>query len=268
VRRPLTLVFLVALVVPLAAACGGDDDSTRTRDTRQGSPSLLGRSFVSTTVTEGGRPRPLAPRTELSLAVTPDGSIDAGAGCNHMSGGADIEPDRLIVTDLGTTDMGCDQTRMDQDTWFAGFLQAGPTYRLDGAELTLTAKGTVIRFTDRKVAHPDRPLAGTTWRIDGFVDGDVASSLPAGVVATLRIDGGRLAFANHGCNSGGADVRVTSRELTVGPLMTTQMACEPGPAEVEAKVGEVLRGTVAYRIESDGLTLTRGDHGITLVTKD
>jgi heat shock protein HslJ len=155
---------------------------------------------------------------------------------------------------------------MDQESWYTGFLAANPSYRLDRDTLILTAKGTTITFTDRKVAHPDRPLEGTTWHLDGFVDGDMASSLPAGLAATVRITGKQLTF--EGCNTATATVRHDDRTVDVGPFTFPHpKPCPSGPAEVGSKVTKVLQGEVAYAIDGDTLTLSRGGHGLTLVAR-
>jgi heat shock protein HslJ len=65
-----------------------------------------------------------------------------------------------------------------------------------------------------------------------------------------------------GCNTGGGAVEVTADTLTFGQIVTTDMACEAGPASVESAVLGILSGTVDYTIDADMLTLDAGGAGL------
>ncbi len=226
---------------------------------------LDGRTFLSTSVT----PRDLVPGSQIRLTFD-DGSLSAQAGCNSM--GADnvrVDGGRLVVTGgLFMTEMGCEEPLMAQDEWLLDVLGSGPQITLGGDNLTLrTADGTLIELVDRRVADPDRPLTGTTWRLDGIISGTgpggTVSSIPEGVTSTLRItDDGQLQLS-PGCNSGGGQVEIGDENLTFSPVVTTQMACADPQMRVEGAVARVVQeGDVAYSIEAARLTLTRGDHGL------
>src|SRR5689334_11260610 len=109
--------------------------------------NLWGRTFLSTTVTEKGQDRPLVPDTRLTLTFQ-DGNVSAHAGCNHMTGGVDVDGERLVVERLAATRMACDAPLMEQDAWLAEFLSDGPTWRLDGDDLVLSTGDTEIRLVD------------------------------------------------------------------------------------------------------------------------
>jgi heat shock protein HslJ len=257
VRR--LIPFVLALVL-VTGACG-DDDDTQASDPPDG--PLAGRSFVATKVAVDGKPKALVDGTELSLGFEQGSKLSANAGCNSLFGTAKVADGRIEVSEMGGTEMACDQPRMDQESWYGELLGSDPAYSLDGDELTLTVDTTVITFTDEAKAHPDLPLEKTVWQVDGFVDGGTASSAPAGASASVQIDGGELTFTNEGCNSGRTQVEVTDGSIEVAPMTMTKMACPQAPMEVENKVTAVLDGTVTYAIDGDSLTLTKGDHGIT-----
>jgi heat shock protein HslJ len=265
VRRLIPLFLAAALLV---TACGDDDDTHAegSSDQPAGGP-LAGRSFVATKVTVDGKPKPLVEGTELSLAFEQGGKLAASAGCNSLFGTAQVADGRIRVSQMGGTDMACDQARMAQETWYGEILSSDPAYSVDGDELTLTAEKTVITFTDALEAHPDFPLEKTVWQLDGFVDGHTASSAPGGASATVQFDAGELAFTNEGCNSGRTQVEVADGSIEVAPMMMTKMACPLAPMEVENKVTAVLDGTVSYVLEGETLTLTKGDHGLTFRVK-
>ena len=75
-------------------------------------------------------------------------SIDALAGCNHMSGNASWDTGTLKLNDnLAMTEMGCKSALMDQDKWLA-ILQSSPQLAVDGNILTMTNDTTAIRLTE------------------------------------------------------------------------------------------------------------------------
>src|SRR5690349_8000227 len=110
VRRWKTVLLMVLLPVLGPAGCGG---GTATG----GGP--WGRTFVSQSTS-----RPLVPGTRIELRFS-DGKVGFQAGCNSVGGDARIDGGRLVVGEVTSTAMGCDQPHAEQDTWFATFLQAG-----------------------------------------------------------------------------------------------------------------------------------------------
>lgn len=226
-----------------------------------------GRTFLSASVTEEGKPRPLVAGTRIRLAFR-DGTVGTDAGCNQFGGDARLDGDRLVVTNLGGTEMGCDQALMDQDEWLTEFLGSRPALRLDGDALTLTAGSTVVQFSDRRVVDPDRPLRGTRWEVDTLLDGDVASSLPAGAEAYLTFgDGGKIT-GHDGCNAFSGDYDVRESLITVSKLISTRKACPGEVGRAADAVQEVLGEDMVYRIEAGRLTLdTMSGKGLGLRTE-
>ena len=243
-----TLLFLAASAVFLVA-CSAAGSS--------GPPAagLDGRTFLSTQVTGFD----LVPGTQVRLTFT-NGELSAQAGCNIMGGTYSIEGDRLRTTQMFMTEMGCDGPRQAQDEWLAGFL-GNVTFTLDGDTLVLTDGTVRLTLTDKEVVTPDQTLKGTRWMLDGIVSGDAVASVPVGVSASLTIEGGQ-ANVEAGCNMGGGSVEVTSDTITFGPIATTKMACEAGPAAVESAVLGVLIGSVDYTIDADVLTIRSGINGL------
>lgn len=217
--------------------------------------SLDGRTFLSTDL-QGAV---LVPGTRIRLAFA-DSNLSANGGCNTMGAAYSIEGDRLTTTQMSTTEMGCDEPRMQQDAWLARLL-GDVTFTLDGDTLTLTDGTIRLTLVDKQVATPDQPLEGTEWILDGIVSGDVVSSVPVGVTASIRIAGGRVEV-KPGCNSGGGTIEVTADRLTFGPIALTKKACESGAMSVETAVIAVLSGAVGYTIDADVLTIDAGDAGL------
>jgi heat shock protein HslJ len=180
-----------------------------------------------------------------------------------MGGAYRLDGDRLVATQLATTDMACDQPLMAQDEWVADLLN-GATITLDGDNLTLAKNGVRVTFLDRRTAEPDEPLLGTAWIVDTILSGDVASSVPVGARASLTFSAGRV-DVETGCNTGSGKVTISNDSIVIDAMILTQRACDADRTALEQAVTATLTGTVGYRIEANALTLTNGGHGLRLV---
>jgi heat shock protein HslJ len=271
------LAGLLAVAVLVLAACaapgvggrgsgtsgtGGTSGAAGTSPTGAGSTvgsalveALTGRTFLSTAVTG----HDLVAGSRISLEFRAPHSMHLRAGCNYLSGDFRLDDSRLSADQLAMTEMGCDKPLMQQDDWLADLLHQGMTVSLDGDHLTLATQDVRIVLLDRTVADPDRPLTGTTWILDGIIDGDTASSVPQGLTPTLRIDNGLVTFFD-GMNYYGGDpskgnVTVAPDEVRVtGDIVGTAIGCASGrTCSVDMSV---LTQDFQYRIEADRLTVT------------
>jgi heat shock protein HslJ len=232
-----------------------------------GSPvSVDGHDFLSTAVTQGGVARPLVDGTRIRIGFA-DGRISASAGCNSMGGSYRVDGGLLVLDGgLAMTEMGCDPPRHAQDDWLAAFLASRPALRLADNELALEAGGTVVRLLDREVADPDLPLVGTLWTVDSIITGDAVSSVPDGVVATLRFTGDGQVAIQTGCNQGGGRAAADATTIRFNEIVVTEMACGGPEGAMEAAVFAVVQtaAPVSYEIEAGRLTLIVGANGLGL----
>jgi heat shock protein HslJ len=112
---------------------------------------LWGRSFVSTSVTESGRQRPLLPgtRVEVTFEDRQEGGVARwNVGCNTFGAPVVINEDRLNVGDIAGTTMGCAEERYAQDEWSNSFFASDPHWQLIGNRLTLAAGDTTIELVE------------------------------------------------------------------------------------------------------------------------
>lgn len=241
---------VVAVILVTASATEetltGDDIAKRLSD----------RSFLSVPGTGFGAEQNIAGGHRLTLEFQGD-RISAHAGCNTMSGSFSIEGDVLHVPLLAQTMKACPGPLMMQDRWVSTLLTSEPTIALSGHHLRITGTDGMVDLQDRSVADPDRSLTGTTWSLDGIGTDGAVSTVPSGVVSTLEIGPDGAIRVDTGCNRGTGTVSITERDITVGPLALTRMAC-PSPADqVEQAVMSTLQGQVGYTISGDSLTLAR-----------
>ena len=251
-----------ALLVLVLAVAGCGDRGTSAAG--GGDSPLRGRTFLSTAVTEGGKPYELPEKSRVRLRFTDDGRLIADAGCNSMQGQVSTGGGRIEVTELASTGMGCPGPLRDQDGWLAKLLSAKPSWKLDGSTLVVTSPSTEVTLADREVVEPDLPLQGTKWTLDTVVDGEVASNSPDMTKAWLLFDNGTVQVS-AGCNSGSGTYEVSGGTIRIGDVATTRKACEPELMTVESAVLAVLHGEVTYSIDSNRLTLKQsGGKGLGL----
>ena len=246
--------IVAVLLLLVLAGCGAQGAAQEQPAGQQPDP-LRGKTFRAMAVTEDGKPRQLAPKTELTVEFTDDGRLIARAGCNIMQGPVDTADGTLTVDGgLSTTEMGCDKPRHDQDEFVAGVLSANPKWELTDGRLTIRTATTVFDMAAED--RTKRDLKGTTWVLDTLVDGQVASSMPAGAPeVTLVFDGEKVVADTH-CNGYTAEYTLAGDTVTFQPGMSTMMACAPEIMQLEKAVADALRDEVTYEITADRLTFT------------
>ncbi len=246
-----------------ASACGSGSAGGTGPGTTAPTTALDGRAFTSTTVTEDGAPRPLVDDTVVTLSFHDD-ALTVNVGCNTMGGPVTTTDGALrLGPDMGSTAMGCDEERMDQDGWISSFLTATPVWTLDGDTLTITGGTTTIVLVDESVTNPDRPLVGTTWILESIVTGDTTSSVPNDVIATLDLTSDGSAVGTGTCNGYGATYTTAEDTITFEPRPTTLIGCPGSQPVVESAVGTTLAGEVSYTIDGDVVTFSHPDgHGL------
>jgi heat shock protein HslJ len=223
-------------------------------------PALDGRTFLSRSVTG----HELVAGTRIQLSFN-DGNLGATAGCNSLGAPYSLDGDTLVTEGQGMTqtEIGCDPPRHDQDEWLSGFLTSRPTVALSDSALTLTSQATTIELVDREVADPDRPLVGTTWRVDTIIDGEAASSVPDEGDVTLRFPTDETFEASsEGCTSVTGEMTLGPQTITFGDVTVDDIACPSPWAETLEVIGA---GETTYRIEAARLTIEAVDVGIAAV---
>jgi heat shock protein HslJ len=247
-------VAVAGAVLVAAVGCGGEEVAAP-----GGGDPLAGRTFLSETVTREGTAIELVDGTRISIEFS-DGELVARAGCNTLLTDVRIGAGRLETGLVGGTELGCDPARHEQDQWLSEFLASSPAWALDGDRLTLTASTAELVLLDRRVADPDRPLAGVRWVVDTIVTGETASSLAAGTEgsAWLLIEAETFQ-ASSGCRDIEGRVRVTERRLAFSDAVQTDPVCPPELVGVDEVLAAIVTGEVDYRIEADRLTVDHPD---------
>jgi heat shock protein HslJ len=103
-------------------------------------------------------------------------------------------------------------------------------------------------------------LDGHTYIVTGVQGRDVVK----GSEIALRFDAGSLGIS-AGCNSMGGSYTITDGKLTVGAMMTTEMACQE-PLMAQDQWISAFVNDAAVTLEGDTLTLSKD--GVTLTATD
>lgn len=271
-RRPSAMTNLRLLVISVAFAvlgvlllsCGDRGGV----DPGPGGSSELEGTYVVTGVTEVGEPRALVKGSEIRLRFDGD-RLGISAGCNSMGGTYVLDGTRLTVSDLATTDMGCDAALMEQDTWVAGLFDRD-VQLTTGTDASLISGDVVLTLADRETVSPDRPLVGTRWTLDslgsGGADGAV-SSVPQGVEAWLEFEKDGTVVAYNGCNGGGGPATVDGDEITFRIGWELRLCLDEDKQSVEELVLRVLTGVTTFNIEEKRLTITAGDASLGFIAE-
>jgi heat shock protein HslJ len=254
----------VAAVILSLTGCGSSaSNSTGAGATGAGGdhaqPSNLDVAYVVTAATEAGKPHNFVPGSQVRLAFS-GGRLLITAGCNSMSATYTLVGSHLKVGGLATTEMGCPARLMSQDAWVAKLFD-GPEEFTGGRHPSLTSGAVVLTLVDRKVASPDVSLSGTHWVLDTIIESSTASSVPAGVAASIVITG-RAVVVNDGCDYGDGPVVVHGAELRFGKITMSVRPCPSTHDQLASAFAAVLTGTASYSITESSLQISRGGHGL------
>ena len=264
-----------ALVVALLVTACGDDDESVSSGGDGGGETVEG-VFIATEVEEEGQPRALVEGTTIRLRLEA-GGLSASAGCNTIGGDYTVDDGVLRVSATSMTEMGCDPPRHGQDEWLAGFLSAEPTIERTDDGVVLQTEAVTVTLVDESVVDPDRELTGTTWVVDGYIDGagpDGSTSSAPGDTARIVLEDNGFVTGHDGCNGfgyggeanaepiSGLRYEVAGDQITFsGSAVTTDMAC---PGIDTERLWAVLSGTVTWSIDGSRLTLVADDgRGVT-----
>ncbi|OLT14289.1 hypothetical protein BJF78_02180 [Pseudonocardia sp. CNS-139] len=222
---------------------------------------LTGRTFVTGFVTDQDVRRRLAPGTWLRLGF-PAGLVTAHAGCNAMSAGVRVGPDRLEVGPIASTLMGCEPVREEQDRLVADLLAAGPQWQLDTAGLTLHTDDLRFELVEEPTQLWGHRFVAVAVNETGIVPAPVVAGTD--IVLTFTAPDGLTGHA--GCNALIAQVDVTEDRLMVGDRVgSTRVGC---PAELHRQdewLIAFLQDDPAFTLDEGVLTLRRASTEIVLV---
>ncbi len=101
---------------------------------------------------------------------------------------------------------------------------------------------------------PGNPLANTTWALQSLN----VNQFPVGVIQTIEFSPASTVTGNAGCNQFNGPYVIGGQSLRIGPLTTTNIACEEGVAAQEQAYLQALQSTTSYELSGNQLILRDG----------
>lgn len=185
--------------------------------------------------------------------------VGGRAACNTYGGELTLDGDRIGFGAMSMTEMGCDPAIMQAESAYLAALNEVERWDRQGENLTLA--GEAVELTYELIPPtPDAPLVGTTWRLDGLVDGEAVSSTMGDPATLLLGDDGRLT-GTTGCRTFEGRHEVEGGTVRVTDLTNDDRAC-PGLETQDEHVLAVIGGGFAAMIDGDRLTLSDGRLGL------
>ena len=246
-RRMLIGLGIVTIGL-VTAACSAGGGSGGTGGTLDGTAWTLKTYAVSGTAT----PVPSGMIVDAKFA---GGKVSGFAGCNVYSGSAAISGATLKIGPVATTMKACDPAVTKVETAYLANLAQAATF-------TATADGlTIFDGSGKQVliygAASANPLEGE-WNVTGYNTGTQAVTSPitgTTLTATFTPDG--QVAGNAGCNTYSGPYKLDGTSLTVGPLVTTRMACDQAIMDQETQFLAALQ--TPTNVETSGATVTLRD---------
>ena len=250
-RSPVTL--LVGAIVLAAVACTGTSGGT-------GGP-IEGTTWKLASYDVGGTSTTVPADVSVDARFA-TGTVAGSSGCNVYSGPATISGSSLKVGELASTLVGCEGPVADVETAYLAHLGKA-------ASFTATADGLTLFDPDGKpslvyVAGPANPLIGD-WVVTGFNNGKGGVQSPAvGTTLTATFTADSVA-GSSGCNTYSGSYKLDGTNVTIGPLASTQMACDQAVMDQEAAFLTALQ--TPSTVEQGGANVSlRDSTGATQVT--
>jgi heat shock protein HslJ len=196
--------------------------------------------------------------SKISLNFGTDGRLSGNSGCNTYNGGFEAGGTSLKIGPLASTMMACatPQGVMEQEQQYLAALQNSATYEIAGDTLTIRDASGATQV----VAKVNTPagLPGTSWQVMNYNNGKQAVvSLVIGSEISLNFGADGRLSGNSGCNTYNGGFEASGKTLKVGPLVSTQMACDKptGVMDQEQQYLAALQNSATFEISGDILTI-------------
>lgn len=215
-------------------------------------PSLAGTEWVVTEIY--GEATLAGFQPTMSFAAD---QVSGNSSCNRFNGQYTLTGGKLTFGPVAQTEMAClDAGVMDQEAAFGSALATVTDLRTSGDNAELLNRDGEVALLLAPV--PPLELAGTAWKLGGLIDGSSVSAPVGETPVTLSFEADAL--SGKACNTFRGNYTLAGDAITIGPLMSTRMAClsEELTAQ-ETLVLELLQAATTASVDRGVLTLTAAD---------
>lgn len=207
------------------------------------------------------------PGPPVTLTFEADGKLGGSAGCNSYFATYILDAQSFSATGIGSTEMAClDDQRMQQERDYLAALQSATALDRVGDTLTIAYAGGQLRFTLIE-PEPAVSLEGTPWRLDAFLNGELARSTLTDTTITAEFNDGTVTGV-AGCNQYSAPYTRTAETLVVNEIVTTRMACDAAIMAQEREFLNALRAVSSMNITGSRLELVHPAGSLVFLAND
>ena len=181
----------------------------------------------------------IVPETQYADAEFDRSRVTGLGGCNNYNGLYRTGTRTLLISQLASTLMACDEESMAFEQTYLANLEASRFYTVRHETLTIFGgKGATLLVFD---ASPRNPLLGT-WDVDSYASGSSVVAPPEEV--RLEVAFGLASIGGFaGCNTFSGTYGTNGNYVRISPLATTRIACDEETMAVETAFLEALQGT-------------------------
>jgi len=214
---------------------------------------------------DGSSKTPSDPNRYL-IEFLANGHVAVQADCNRVAGTYTISGNHLAVTLGPSTLAACPPGSLGDE--FVKQLGNISSYFFKGDNLILEIK----MDSGSMIFAPSAPagLPGTSWEVISYNNGrEAVVSLLTGTDIRLNFATDGQVSGNAGCNTYSGGYQAGGKALKVGPLVSTQRACDTpaGVMEQEQQYLTALQSAATFEIAGDTLTIRDASGAMQVVAK-
>jgi heat shock protein HslJ len=234
-------IISILILAGLLASCG----SGATAVSAVEDPNLTESDWQLVSLND----KPVTEDTMAVLAFGEASNVLGSTGCNLFSGTFAIGSGSVLNFQPNvTTSFECPEPYLAQESAMLLVLSSSSNYTIEGEELKITNPDGERRGTFVKMEP--LVLEGTNWTLDAFNDGQGAFvNVMDGTQITASFSSENEMSGNGGCNQYNTTYQVDGEKISIGPIISTQMACSDpeGVMEQEGKYLQALGVADTFR---------------------
>jgi heat shock protein HslJ len=206
--------------------------------------------------------------SSISAVFTPGGLVTGSSGCNQYSAIYTLNGQTLGISQVSGSKSGCDPNLTVQETQYQALLTRANSFVINGNQLTIfNALGDKILIFNRGnttvTVAPSSTTVSTpktivgSWDLKSFSDG-MGGTVPVLATApvTARFANAGNLSGSSGCNQYVTSYTVTGLSISVSPVSTTKMACEPDVMAQETAYLALLQKSGKFNLYGDSMTIS------------
>lgn len=256
------LPIMMAMAIGLAA-CGTDDVDTANSVDASSTSALVSSTGdpSGAWVLVSGPSNPI-PGWDVTIEIDND-RISGTAACNGYGGTVEVGDGTIAVSELNWTEMGCQRDVQQLEQTFLTSLGAVSAYSVSDGHFEITTPEGVWRF-DRLAPVPTADLVGTTWVLDGYIDGDSVSNETGMDDAFIELSDDGTVVGSTNCRGLSGTWIETASEIVFTEFSADGECPSDAASDLDGRIITVLGDGFRAEIDGDRLTLTsQGDEGLT-----